>query len=139
MSQPVFALTILSSYIRHTRYAYLCRGGSLGGSLAEQGGCRCPSSIHYWHYWQKVRATGYGYRLRGGFEERTSSAWPLNTGQVYTTLDRLERDALVEKEGDDGAGHVIYSITGAGCAEVMGWLAQPVAATNPPRCIQICS
>ncbi|MHA7271247.1 PadR family transcriptional regulator [Arthrobacter sp. HLT1-20] len=75
----------------------------------------------------------YGYQLRGEFEERTGSTWPLNIGQVYTTLDRLERDALVEKEGDDGEGHVIYSITSAGRTEVMGWFAQPVAATNPPR------
>ena len=75
----------------------------------------------------------YGYQLRGEFEERTGATWPLNIGQVYTTLDRLERDALVEKDGDDGDGHVIYSITAAGRAEVMGWFAAPVAATNPPR------
>ncbi|PYI69873.1 transcriptional regulator [Arthrobacter livingstonensis] len=75
----------------------------------------------------------YGYQLRGEFEERTGATWPLNIGQVYTTLDRLERDALVEKEGDDGEGHVIYSITAAGRAEVTRWFAAPVAATNPPR------
>jgi DNA-binding PadR family transcriptional regulator len=75
----------------------------------------------------------YGYQLRGEFEERTGSTWPLNIGQVYTTLDRLERDGLVEKEGDDGEGHVVYTITDAGRTEVMGWFAQPVAATNPPR------
>lgn len=75
----------------------------------------------------------YGYQLRGEFEERTGSTWPLNIGQVYTTLDRLERDGLVEKDGDDGEGHLIYSITDAGRAEVMSWFAQPVAATNPPR------
>lgn len=75
----------------------------------------------------------YGYQLRGEFEERTGSTWPLNIGQVYTTLDRLERDELVEKDGDDGEGHVIYSITAAGCAQVMSWFAAPVAASNPPR------
>lgn len=75
----------------------------------------------------------YGYQLRGEFEERTGSTWPLNIGQVYTTLDRLERDALIQKDGDDGEGHVIYSITAAGRTEVMGWFAQPVAASNPPR------
>jgi len=75
----------------------------------------------------------YGYQLRGEFEERTGSTWPLNIGQVYTTLDRLERDGLVEKEGDDGEGHVVYTITDAGRTEVTDWFAQPVAATNPPR------
>lgn len=80
-----------------------------------------------------VEQPRYGYQLRGEFEERTGSTWPLNIGQVYTTLDRLERDFLVEKEGDDGDGHVIYSITDAGRREVAGWFAQPVSASNPPR------
>ncbi|MGG5172725.1 PadR family transcriptional regulator [Pseudarthrobacter sp. J1738] len=75
----------------------------------------------------------YGYDLRVEFEERTGSTWPLNIGQVYTTLDRLERDGLVLKDGDDGEGHVIYSITPAGTAEVQGWFAAPVERSNPPR------
>jgi DNA-binding PadR family transcriptional regulator len=75
----------------------------------------------------------YGYQLRVEFEDRTGSSWPLNIGQVYTTLDRLERDGLVRREGDDGAGHVIYSITPSGRAEVGGWFASPTARTNPPR------
>ncbi|WP_432245608.1 PadR family transcriptional regulator [Arthrobacter sp. G.S.26] len=75
----------------------------------------------------------YGYQLRVEFENRTGATWPLNIGQVYTTLDRLERDALVAKEGDDGEGHVVYSITAAGTAEVRGWFAAPVERNNPPR------
>ena len=34
----------------------------------------------------------YGLRLREEFEDRTGEVWPLNVGQVYTTLQRLERD-----------------------------------------------
>jgi DNA-binding PadR family transcriptional regulator len=75
----------------------------------------------------------YGYQLRTEFEDRTGSSWPLNIGQVYTTLDRLERDGLVRKEGGDGEGHVIYSITEAGLGEVGRWFASPVARTSPPR------
>ena len=41
----------------------------------------------------------YGYQLRAEFEQRTGSTWPLNVGQVYTTLTRLERDGLVERRG----------------------------------------
>ena len=41
----------------------------------------------------------YGYQLRVEFEDRTGSAWPLNIGQVYTTLARLE--AREEGRGDD--------------------------------------
>ncbi|MFJ2620996.1 PadR family transcriptional regulator [Glutamicibacter sp. NPDC087344] len=75
----------------------------------------------------------YGYQLRGAFEERTGSTWPLNIGQVYTTLDRLERDGFAAKDGDDGEGHVIYSITQAGRNEVDQWFQKPVVSSNPPR------
>lgn len=75
----------------------------------------------------------YGYQLRVEFENRTGAAWPLNIGQVYTTLDRLERDALVARDGDDGNGHVVYSITAAGRAEIQDWFAAPVERNNPPR------
>lgn len=75
----------------------------------------------------------YGYQLRVEFEDRTGSAWPLNIGQVYTTLDRLERDGLVRNDGGDGEGHVVYSITDAGRGEVAGWFRAPVGRSNPPR------
>lgn len=75
----------------------------------------------------------YGYQLRAEFEKRTGTAWPLNIGQVYTTLDRLERDGLVSRQGVDGEGHVVYSITEAGRTELGGWFTAPVARDNPPR------
>ena len=40
----------------------------------------------------------YGLQLRQEFEARTGEVWPLNVGQVYTTLQRLERDGLVESD-----------------------------------------
>ena len=40
----------------------------------------------------------YGLQLREEFEARTGEVWPLNVGQVYTTLQRLERDGLVESD-----------------------------------------
>ena len=75
----------------------------------------------------------YGYQLRAEFEERTGATWPLNIGQVYTTLDRLERDGLVEDTGDDGEGHRVYAITEAGRTEVADWFAQPAIPSTPPR------
>jgi DNA-binding PadR family transcriptional regulator len=75
----------------------------------------------------------YGYQLRSEFEGRTGATWPLNIGQVYTTLARLERDGLVAGQGDDGEGHVMYAVTGAGRVEVTEWFASPVARTQPPR------
>ena len=44
----------------------------------------------------------YGLQLRHEFEARTGEVWPLNVGQVYTTLQRLERDGLVESDDGDG-------------------------------------
>ena len=75
----------------------------------------------------------YGYQLRVEFENRTGSTWPLNVGQVYTTLNRLERDGLVAGEGVDDEGHVVYRITDQGRDEVAAWFTTPVARTQPPR------
>ncbi|XBB66212.1 PadR family transcriptional regulator [Nocardioides sp. WV_118_6] len=75
----------------------------------------------------------YGYQLRVEFEQRTGTTWPLNVGQVYTTLSRLERDGLALGAGEDAEGHVIYRITEAGRDEVASWFTTPVARTQPPR------
>ncbi|MEV7781477.1 PadR family transcriptional regulator [Kitasatospora sp. NPDC088351] len=75
----------------------------------------------------------YGYQLRTEFEARTGATWPLNVGQVYTTLSRLERDGLVEPAGEDEEGHQFYAVTEAGRAELRAWFDTPVPRTNPPR------
>ena len=80
----------------------------------------------------------YGYQLRAEFEQRTGATWPLNVGQVYTTLARLERDGLVEQvagdvESTEGDGHVVYRVTDHGRAEVLEWFTTPVPRTQPPR------
>ncbi len=72
----------------------------------------------------------YGYQLRAEFEQRTGATWPLNVGQVYTTLTRLERDGLVAGEGADAEGHVIYRVTDAGREEVASWFTTPVRAPS---------
>lgn len=75
----------------------------------------------------------YGYELRAEFEARTGATWPLNIGQVYTTLDRLERDGLVTRGAEEVEGHVTFSITTAGRAAVSDWFAMPTDANGPPR------
>jgi len=75
----------------------------------------------------------YGYQLRAEFEARTGATWPLNVGQVYTTLARLDRDGLVEPAGEDAEGHAFYGITGAGRAAVANWFETPVSRATPPR------
>ncbi|MET0480612.1 MAG: PadR family transcriptional regulator [Microbacterium sp.] len=68
----------------------------------------------------------YGYQLRAEFDRRTGSTWPLNVGQTYSTLERLERDGLVRKGESDSDGHQYYVITPEGKAEVRSWLGTPV-------------
>ena len=74
----------------------------------------------------------YGYQLRTRLEARTGGTWPLNIGQVYTTLSRLERDGLVEAVESDG-DQSTYRITEAGRAGVAEWFASPVARSAPAR------
>ena len=69
----------------------------------------------------------YGYQLRHEFERSTGFTWPLNVGQVYTTLARLVRDGLVEEAGAaEGASKVVYRLTEAGHAELADWFMTPV-------------
>jgi len=75
----------------------------------------------------------YGYQLRAEFDRRTGSTWPLNVGQIYNTLDRLERDGLVGKAEVDAEGQIYYEITEAGSAEVASWLGSPVVRTAAAR------
>jgi DNA-binding PadR family transcriptional regulator len=75
----------------------------------------------------------HGYQLRVEFEERTGTTWPLNIGQVYQTLTRLERDGLVECTGTDDQRQVTYGVTEQGRNQVEFWLASPVPRSQPPR------
>src|SRR5438046_636090 len=76
----------------------------------------------------------YGLQLREEFEARTGEVWPLNVGQVYTTLQRLERDGLIES--DDAAADSTqkgFRITADGEAELAAWLRTPPDLASPPR------
>ena len=75
----------------------------------------------------------YGYQLRTEFDRRTGSTWPLNVGQIYNTLERLERDGLVTKDEVDAAGHVYWRITDAGSEAVRNWLDAPVERSTGTR------
>jgi DNA-binding PadR family transcriptional regulator len=76
----------------------------------------------------------YGLQLRHEFEQRTGEVWPLNVGQIYTTLQRLERDGMVEAESDADAGaQRAYRLTDAGAAELTEWLHTPPDLGTPPR------
>jgi DNA-binding PadR family transcriptional regulator len=75
----------------------------------------------------------YGLRLQNEFKSRTGEVWPLNVGQVYTTLQRLERDGLVETEAEGERSQKRYRITAAGAQELADWLRTPPDLVPPPR------
>ncbi len=86
----------------------------------------------------------HGYQLKTAFEAATGGVWPLNVGQVYTTLDRLERDGLVQvqpagpagaPDGGDGgqAAQKTYALTPAGDVELRAWWDEVATDGPPPR------
>ena len=80
-----------------------------------------------------AESAGHGYDLRARFLERTGGTWPLNVGQVYTTLGRLVRDGLcaeLEGESDDTR---VYGATDLGRKDLERWFASPVARDEAPR------
>jgi len=73
----------------------------------------------------------HGYQLRAEFEARTGGTWPLNIGQAYTTLGRLERDGLIEPVLDSDPE--CFRLTEAGRAEASAWWTRPVERGAPAR------
>ena len=75
----------------------------------------------------------HGYELRQGLEQRFGDVLPrLNAGQVYTTLQRLERDGLVAGRDvpEDGRQKRVYELTPSGREALEEWVATPSAATR---------
>ena len=68
----------------------------------------------------------HGYQLKTAVEGWLGQSWPLNIGQVYTTLTRLERDGLITLGQVDAQGRQTYQITPAGRAALADWFATPV-------------
>ena len=65
----------------------------------------------------------YGFQLRQEFESSTGEVWPLNVGQVYTTLHRLERDGLAQSDDvEEDERQKNYRITEMGGEELTHWL-----------------
>ena len=92
------------------------------------------------HFLLALLAEGpkYGLQLREEFEAGTGEVWPLNVGQVYKTLSRLERDGLAESDGTgpdgrDKTGQKRFRITPRGDEALAAWLRMPPDLTSPPR------
>lgn len=76
----------------------------------------------------------HGYQLRQEFEARTSGTWPLNIGQAYTTVNRLERDGLVTRlASTDSEAAEQFALTDKGRDEADQWWSVPIPRTTPAR------
>ncbi len=78
--------------------------------------------------------SAHGYALKSAFEHCTAGAWPLNVGQVYTTLARLARDGLVRstQPQDHDTDRHPWEITPAGRDALADWYRRPIDP-RPPR------
>lgn len=73
----------------------------------------------------------HGYDLLQTYESLFSSVLPpLNAGQVYTTLSRLERDGLVDDYAVEQEGKPdkrIYRVTDQGRRALLDWFSTPLS------------
>ena len=68
----------------------------------------------------------HGYEVKNRFEAMLGGTWEVNIGQVYTTLQRLERDGLVRPVGPRGdRGKLLYELSESGRKALDEWLDQP--------------
>lgn len=73
----------------------------------------------------------HGYQLKTEWEAATGGTWKVNVGQVYTTLDRLVRDGLVDV--DDDGEQKRYALTAGGREALAAWWSEPIAAAALSR------
>ena len=78
-------------------------------------------------------APAHGYALKGRFEAAVGGVWPLNIGQVYDALAKLERDGLVAPETERDGTRQAYHVTPDGVAAAEWWLVSPPPSDVPPR------
>lgn len=75
-----------------------------------------------------------GYELKVRFERAVGEFWQLNSGQVYSTLERLRRCGLVQRRAEDGAvERTRYALTARGRQQLERWLVSPLPRLRPVR------
>ena len=78
----------------------------------------------------------HGYELKSRFDEKVGEFWSLNFGQIYSTLDRLEKDNLVSHDREiqeRRPDRKIFRITPEGREELAIWLSTPVGKIRALR------
>lgn len=71
------------------------------------------------------------YALREAIRDVLGHFWSESFGQIYPTLNALESDGLVERQGGARAGSSTFTITPAGRGRLRALLAEPVGPDRP--------
>jgi DNA-binding PadR family transcriptional regulator len=77
----------------------------------------------------------HGYKLKNEFEALYGDFWALNYGQMYRTLDRLERAGLIEGFDEFQTGRPnrkVFRITRQGRKKLEAWLVNPPSQEPRP-------
>jgi DNA-binding PadR family transcriptional regulator len=78
----------------------------------------------------------HGYELKRKFDRVTGGFWQLNFGQIYSTLDRLEREGLVERVCETeqaDSERKVFRITTHGRSRLDDWIGRPVGRARALR------
>ena len=106
------------------------------GGTADRGAGLATDAVQYAILGLiSARAGGaHGYQLKVEFDALYGDFWSLNYGQLYRTLDRLERAGLIQGTEQLQSGRPsrkVYRITASGQQNLDDWLLLP--PTHEPR------
>ena len=81
-----------------------------------------------------AKQPAHGYELKQALDSTFGPGWPpLNFGQIYTTLSRLERDGLVHSQDvpqEGRPGKRVYELTPQGRQELQEWVDTSTTGTH---------
>lgn len=78
-----------------------------------------------------TEGSAYGSQLQSEFLARAAHRRQLNAGQVYSTLDRMVDQGLVESAGATDDGLPLYALTASGLVQAQDWLTSGPASSSP--------
>ncbi|WP_295123933.1 PadR family transcriptional regulator [uncultured Leifsonia sp.] len=88
-------------------------------------------SVQYGFLAVLTQGPAYGSQLQNEFLLRAANRRQLNAGQVYSTLDRMSEQGLIESAGETEDGLPLYRLTATGSQEATTWLTAGPADARP--------
>lgn len=72
-----------------------------------------------------AEASGSGYDLLRRFDETLANVWPATQSQLYSELNKLAAQEMIEICGRGGRGRKVYRVTNAGGEALEQWIRSP--------------